>query len=68
MKLSFMNQLQSNGSFTAFKIAAIYLLVGGLWILFSDRLLMVLANDPAILTRLQTFNGENAAPPDWRGR
>jgi len=39
------------------KIAAAYAFVGGLWILFSDRLLALLVSDPETLTRLQTFKG-----------
>jgi anti-sigma regulatory factor (Ser/Thr protein kinase) len=39
------------------KIVVIYLLVGGLWILLSDRLLAALVSDPAALSRLQTVKG-----------
>jgi len=39
------------------KIAAIYVLVGGSWILFSDRCLALLVHDPENLTRLQTYKG-----------
>jgi len=42
---------------TPFKIAAIYVLVGGLWILFSDQLLSVLVKNKQLLTELQTFKG-----------
>ncbi len=42
---------------TPFKIAAIYVLVGGLWILFSDQLLSVLVKNEQLLTELQTFKG-----------
>lgn len=38
-------------------IIAIYVLVGGLWILFSDRLLFEMVKDPQVLTRLQTLKG-----------
>jgi PAS domain-containing protein len=38
---------------TPFYIAAIYLLVGGLWILFSDELLAFLVKNSAILRQLQ---------------
>lgn len=34
-----------------------YLLMGGLWILLSDRFLTTLASDPDTLTRLQTVKG-----------
>ena len=39
------------------KIAAIYAGVGMLWILFSDRILSSIIDDPALLTRLQTYKG-----------
>ncbi len=39
------------------KIAAIYAVAAGLWILFSDELLAWLANDPATLTRLSIVKG-----------
>ena len=42
---------------TPFKITALYAIVGGLWVLFSDKLLVVLVTNPEILTRLQTFKG-----------
>jgi PAS domain S-box-containing protein len=42
---------------TPWKITALYALVGGLWVLFSDKLLVVLVTNPEILTRLQTFKG-----------
>jgi PAS domain S-box-containing protein len=42
---------------TPLKIAAIYVLVGGLWILFSDKLLSLLVNNPDTLTQIQTFKG-----------
>jgi PAS domain S-box-containing protein len=42
---------------TPLKIAAAYVLVGGLWILLSDRLLSEMVTDPLTLTRLQTFKG-----------
>ncbi len=42
---------------TPLKIAAIYVLVGGLWILFSDKLLSVSVKNPQLLTELQTFKG-----------
>lgn len=38
-------------------ITAIHLLVGGLWILFSDVLLHALVSDSALLLKLQTFKG-----------
>ena len=38
-------------------IVIIYLLIGFLWILFSDRLLEQVMDDPAVLTRFQTLKG-----------
>ena len=42
---------------TPLKIAAIYVLVGGLWILFSDQLLGFFVKSEQILTEVQTFKG-----------
>lgn len=39
------------------RVALVYLLFGGAWILFSDRLLADMVRDPAALTRLQTYKG-----------
>lgn len=39
------------------KITALYAIAGGLWVLFSDKLLGVLATNSAILTQLQTIKG-----------
>lgn len=39
------------------KIIAIYLFMGGLWILFSDRLIEKLVKEPGMMTRLQTCKG-----------
>ncbi|GAB4548498.1 MAG: hypothetical protein Kow0063_43450 [Anaerolineae bacterium] len=39
------------------RIAGLYALVGGLWILVSDRLLTFLIQDPQVVNRLQTFKG-----------
>ncbi len=41
----------------AAKVAAIYALVAGLWIIFSDKILLLLAQDPAAITSLQTAKG-----------
>jgi len=38
-------------------IVLIYLVLGFLWILFSDRFLEQLIDDPAMLTQLQTYKG-----------
>lgn len=40
-----------------YKITLAYLLVGGLWILFSDKALHYFIKDTANLTQLQTFKG-----------
>lgn len=53
----YMKQTQHTGKLSPFKIAAIYAVAGGLWILFSDRILASLIEDPHILTRLQTYKG-----------
>jgi light-regulated signal transduction histidine kinase (bacteriophytochrome) len=39
------------------RVAAAYLLAGGLWTLFSDALLLRLTGDPAVVGRLQTVKG-----------
>ncbi len=39
------------------KIAAIYAVIGGLWILFSDQLLAALVSDPVTFTRLGMLKG-----------
>jgi signal transduction histidine kinase/CheY-like chemotaxis protein len=39
------------------RIAAAYLLLGGLWIIFSDRILQNLISDIDVLTRVQTYKG-----------
>ncbi|QGY46712.1 response regulator [Maribellus comscasis] len=40
-----------------YKITLAYLLIGGLWILFSDKILHTFAKDAAYLTQLQTLKG-----------
>ncbi len=40
-----------------YKITAVYLILGGLWILFSDNLLYLLFNDREALTQMQTYKG-----------
>lgn len=42
---------------SALTIAAIYVIFGGLWILFSDVLLYAFVADGALLLKLQTFKG-----------
>ena len=39
------------------RIVIAYLMLGGLWIIFSDRILQNLISDIHILTRIQTFKG-----------
>ncbi len=46
-----------NGKKEALKIALVYAILGGAWILLSDRLLGAFIDDPVLLTRLQTFKG-----------
>ncbi|HLF73704.1 MAG TPA: PAS domain S-box protein [Anaerolineales bacterium] len=41
----------------ALKIAGLYLLFGGLWILFSDQLAARIASDPGMLARLSLYKG-----------
>src|SRR5215208_6813168 len=41
----------------AWRITAAYLVVGGLWILLSDRALDALIGDPEVATRYQTAKG-----------
>ena len=38
-------------------IIASYILVGGIWIIFSDKLLNYFVREPDLLTRIQTFKG-----------
>lgn len=42
---------------TVFKIISIYLVVAGLWIILSDKLLALLTKNSATLTMLQTIKG-----------
>ncbi len=39
------------------RIALLYALFGGLWIIFSDSLVSALVQDPSLLTRIQTYKG-----------
>ena len=41
----------------ALRIVGFYLLFGALWILFSDRLLDLLTDNAALLSKLQTIKG-----------
>jgi PAS domain S-box-containing protein len=38
-------------------IVLLYIIVGSLWILFSDKLVYSLFHDPEVLTRIQTYKG-----------
>jgi signal transduction histidine kinase/ActR/RegA family two-component response regulator len=40
-----------------YRITIGYILVGGLWIVFSDKLLIYFIRDPDLLTRIQTYKG-----------
>lgn len=40
-----------------FKITVIYLIIGGLWILFSDKLLIYFTKDVQALSEIQTYKG-----------
>ena len=42
---------------TPLRIVVVYALTGGLWILFSDRILVAIISDLHVLTRLQTYKG-----------
>ncbi len=41
----------------AFRLALLYALLAGAWIILSDRMLAALTSDPLLLTRLQTAKG-----------
>lgn len=40
-----------------YRIIAGYVIVGGIWIIFSDKLLSYFIREPDMLTRMQTFKG-----------
>jgi signal transduction histidine kinase len=40
-----------------YRITILYILLGSLWILFSDELLLRMINDPKLLTTMQTYKG-----------
>ncbi len=52
-----MKQMLSKEKLSPCKIAAIYAVTGGLWIIFSDRLLASLIGNIQLLTRFQTYKG-----------
>ncbi len=45
----------TNAKLNTMAIVVTYAIVGGLWILFSDSLLVMLVKDPETLIRLQLF-------------
>lgn len=52
-----MRKSQRTAQHIPLKIAGIYTLLGALWILLSDRTLVVLVRDPDLISRLQTYKG-----------
>lgn len=40
-----------------FKVTAVYAVIGGLWILFSDRILNILIESKTLMVRVQTIKG-----------
>ena len=40
-----------------YRLSAIYLIIGALWILFSDKLALVIADDQETLTQIQHYKG-----------
>ena len=40
-----------------YRIIAGYIIIGGIWIVFSDEILSYLIRDPDLLTRMQTYKG-----------
>ena len=40
-----------------YKVPLVYALFGGLWIVFSDRALAAMIDDPQLMTTVQTFKG-----------
>lgn len=46
-----------NGVEGALRIAGLYLLVGVLWILFSDQVVAKITSDPVVLTQLSIYKG-----------
>ena len=48
---------RKKSSFIAERVAAIYLVISLVWILFSDRLLLMFISDPQVITEIQTVKG-----------
>ena len=40
-----------------YRIISGYIIIGGIWIVFSDKLLNYFIREPDLLTRIQTFKG-----------
>src|SRR6266508_2172792 len=49
--------LSSKANWVPLKIAGLYLLIGGLWILFSDELAAQITSDPALLAKISLYKG-----------
>ena len=49
--------LSSKVNWGPLKIVGLYLLIGGLWILFSDRLAAQITSDPVLLTKICLYQG-----------
>ena len=47
--------LSSKVNWGPLKIAGLYVLIGGLWILFSDRLAAQITSDPVLLTKISLY-------------
>lgn len=48
---------KNNLAIQSIKVPGLYLLFGFLWILFSDRLILFISNDPQELAHIQTYKG-----------
>jgi two-component system, cell cycle sensor histidine kinase and response regulator CckA len=46
-----------HGTWTPLRIVALYILLGVLWILFSDRILIALVSDARLVNQIQTYKG-----------
>lgn len=49
--------MERTASIPALRVAGLYVLIGVLWILFSDVLVAITAPEPVMLTQLQTYKG-----------
>lgn len=57
MKSDTPHKPSGNGGEGALRIAGLYLLVGVLWILFSDQVVATITSDPALLTQISIYKG-----------